>query len=150
MIGQRYFHPNSPGGAGGQPPELMPAGAAQGSSKPRLLLVDDDRETLEICGHAFRSLGFDVDTAKDGVEAMKLFQKGKYAVVVSDLDMPNKGGWVMIPEIKALDKNQKVFVYSGETLTDIYRQKIRADACYGPETYADLKAALKGLLTEKV
>ncbi len=62
-------------------------------SKHRILIVDDEADLVSIFKEVFLSEGFDVVTASDGFEAMKvLYADDKIGVVISDLNMPTLGG----------------------------------------------------------
>lgn len=113
--------------------------------KPRLLFVEDDETTRRVCGGAFGAIGFEVGLASNGEEGFSLFEMGKYAVIVTDLNMPKMSGRVLIHKIKQVDPNQKIFVYSGESPTEEQKQSIGADMVFCPETYSELKGALTDL-----
>jgi CheY-like chemotaxis protein len=86
-----------------------------------------------------------VDTAADGEEGFKLFEKGKYAVVVTDLNMPKMSGRQLIHKIRQTAPTQKIFVYTAESLDEEQRQKTGADRCFEPNEYQQLKKALTEL-----
>jgi len=78
------------------------------SSRRRILVVDDEsfvrdamRMMLAFDGHA-------VETAQDGQEALALFEKGKFDVVITDLAMPSMRGDELAAAIKARDPKQPV------------------------------------------
>ncbi len=52
--------------------------------------------------------GHTVETAQNGQEALALFQKGKYDLVITDFAMPFMRGDHLAAEIKALDATQPV------------------------------------------
>ncbi|MBY6032315.1 PAS domain S-box protein [Marinobacter daepoensis] len=60
--------------------------------RKRLLLVDDVDANLLIGAEMLRSRGFDVETAKDGVEAVKQAESIHYDAILMDLRMPNMNG----------------------------------------------------------
>ena len=49
------------------------------------------------------AVGFAVETADDGVEALEAFRSGRYALVFSDLNMPRMDGFELVGEIRALE-----------------------------------------------
>ena len=62
------------------------------TTRPRVLLVDDDIEVLDALRRLLRST-FDVTTTCDPKEAIRLVvTNGPFAVVVSDLRMPGMDG----------------------------------------------------------
>lgn len=52
---------------------------------PRILVVDDQRATLELLARMFRAEGYSVDTAAEAEQALGLLENGEYDVVFTDL-----------------------------------------------------------------
>ncbi|HEV7472446.1 MAG TPA: ATP-binding protein [Pyrinomonadaceae bacterium] len=69
----------------------------------RVLLVDDDRDTLQILGLMLRESKAIVETAASVSEAMEILEWYRPQVVVSDLAMPGEDGYALISRIRALD-----------------------------------------------
>lgn len=67
---------------------------------PRILLVDDSLNTREVERTILEEAGYEVDTAKDGVEAFKRLQRETYHLVVTDLEMPEMNGIQLITRIR--------------------------------------------------
>jgi DNA-binding response OmpR family regulator len=63
-----------------------------GESRPRILVVDDDRRVLELLDLAFTSHGFVVITAGDGEEALKQALGERPDLLVLDVRLPRKSG----------------------------------------------------------
>ena len=59
----------------------------------RILLVDDYPDALEIWGLYLRSLGYDVDTAEDGLSAVAQAHSRHPDVIVLDLELPGITGF---------------------------------------------------------
>lgn len=61
---------------------------------PRILIVEDDRDTREMLGHLLELEGFDVQTAANGRQALdQLRGEGTANVILLDLMMPVMDGW---------------------------------------------------------
>ncbi|NKI31596.1 response regulator transcription factor [Croceivirga thetidis] len=58
----------------------------------RILLVDDEPDILEIVGYNLSSEGYDVYTAKNGVEAIAKAKKKKPHLIILDVMMPEMDG----------------------------------------------------------
>ena len=71
------------------------------SSKGRVLVVDDDHGQRTVLKTMLTKSGYQVDTAEDGVEAVKAAGRVSYDVVLMDGFMPNKTGWEATKEIRA-------------------------------------------------
>lgn len=66
----------------------------------RILLVDDDKTILTLLYRHTRRLGFGVDQAENGKEAVELLKKHSYALVISDIIMPVMDGMKLLRHIK--------------------------------------------------
>lgn len=60
--------------------------------KARLLIVDNEPEIREMLSRHFRYLGFKVDVASDGVDALEKLTKDRTEVIISDIVMPRMDG----------------------------------------------------------
>jgi signal transduction histidine kinase/DNA-binding LytR/AlgR family response regulator len=78
-------------------PKLRPAMCATGS---RVLVVDDHPVNRQVMTGLLSLLGLMVDVAVDGVEALSLWQPGRYAVVMADMHMPRMDGYALTREIR--------------------------------------------------
>ena len=66
----------------------------------RLLLVDDDPSLLKLLGMRLSSEGYQVSTAASGPEALRLLQKEKIDLAISDLRMDEMDGLALFGEIQ--------------------------------------------------
>jgi len=58
----------------------------------KILLIDDETEILEICRDYLKASGYDVITAKDGVQGLAAARREKPDLIVTDLMMPEMDG----------------------------------------------------------
>jgi DNA-binding NtrC family response regulator len=72
-------------------------------TKHKILIVDDERIVRESLFHWFEEEGYDVDTAEDGLKALKIFEKDKYDLVLLDMKMPGMSGIELLVKIKEID-----------------------------------------------
>jgi len=79
----------------------------------RILFVDDDTNVADMFMNLFsQGLGIDSNCAYDGEEALALFKKNQYDIVVSDIKMPKMNGIDMVLEMLKLNSNIKVIFVS--------------------------------------
>ena len=77
----------------------------------RILLVDDDNDILTSMQAAFEPTGATIDMAKDGNKAVELVEKNQPDLVVLDMMLPGRSGFLVLEKIKARKpKNSKPFV----------------------------------------
>jgi two-component system, cell cycle sensor histidine kinase and response regulator CckA len=79
-----------------------------------ILLVDDDPLIRGLGQELLEHLGYRVETAEDGSEALKKFQGMKQVdLVLLDFFLPGQNGCEVLKEFKLLDKRTRVLVASG-------------------------------------
>jgi len=71
------------------------------ASGQRQVLVVDDDPTIRICLTVLlESVGYDVATAVDGLEALLLINESAPDIIISDLNMPRMSGVDLLSEIR--------------------------------------------------
>lgn len=68
--------------------------------KPRVLIVDDEPETLKYVGANLKVRGYDVITAADGTEALKRAEEDVFDLVLLDITMPGPDGFAVCQAIR--------------------------------------------------
>jgi len=77
----------------------------------RVLLVDDDQDILTSMQAAFEPTGAVIDTASNGNKAVELAEKTQPDLVVLDMMLPGRSGFLVLEKIKAKKpRNTKPFV----------------------------------------
>ncbi len=75
-------------------------GEAPKTVRPRVLLADDQTELVLLLKEMVEAAGFEVYTANDGVEAMKVVFETRPDIIVLDYDMPRKDGLEVARDLK--------------------------------------------------
>jgi len=88
------------------------------SQDPRILLVDDNTVVRDMLVDLVASLGYRADAAAGGEEALKLFDRGHYSVVLTDLLMPGMSGWDVLAAVRQRDANVPVIIITGSPVVD--------------------------------
>lgn len=68
--------------------------------KPRALVVDDSLTMRKVLGRLLERAGFEVLTAKDGMDAMQLLQDSTPDVILTDIEMPRMDGFGLSRNIR--------------------------------------------------
>src|ERR671928_1260309 len=77
----------------------------------RVLLVDDDQDILTSMQAAFEPTGAVVETATNGNKAVELAEKSQPDLVILDMMLPGRSGFLVLEKIKAKKpRNAKPFV----------------------------------------
>jgi len=87
-------------------------------SKKKVLVVDDGATNRSFIKTFLMLQGFDADTAADGLEGLEAAKKCDYALIFSDLEMPNLDGIGFLREVKKLPQYKSVPVIILSSLTD--------------------------------
>ena len=67
----------------------------------KILLVDDDRDLLEMLRSIFRRAGYtDLVTASSGQEALQIWREQQPALIILDVMMPGMDGFEVLREIR--------------------------------------------------
>ena len=77
-------------------------------SAKRVLVVDDDPRVRDSVSVMLTVEGHVVETAINAKAALKVFQKGKFDLVILDYEMPGMNGNELAVALKALDLNQPI------------------------------------------
>jgi two-component system alkaline phosphatase synthesis response regulator PhoP len=80
------------------------------SEQKRVLIVEDEQDLLEGLAHNFRFEGYEVLTAKNGVEGLKAALKQKPDVVILDIMLPEKDGFTVLKELRQRHREIPVLV----------------------------------------
>ena len=67
----------------------------------RVLLIDDDRQLLDVLCLAFEEAGHEVATAHDGREGLAAIASERPDAIVSDVNMPNVDGFQLCRTLRA-------------------------------------------------
>jgi DNA-binding response OmpR family regulator len=76
----------------------------------RLLVVDDDRAIRKLLERIARRAGFEVDGAKDGLEALEMLDRTDYDIALIDLMMPRLSGYELVQRIGTRERRPVVIV----------------------------------------
>lgn len=85
----------------------------------RCLVVDDDRTILKYVARMLAMLGFqEVETAQRQPEVMEKLVTGPYALLITDLEMPDMNGYHLTQKIKKNAHETKVIIMTGRPEDD--------------------------------
>ena len=81
----------------------------------RLLLVEDDANLCYIIRGGLEDMigGYEIQTAADGEEGLRIWKTWKPDVIVSDIEMPVMDGYEMVRRIRETDERTPILFTSG-------------------------------------
>ena len=77
-------------------------------SKPYILVVDDDPDLVETVTMMLESKGCEVGQAYDGLEGEESIKERRPDLIILDIMMPRKDGYVLCAELKADPLNRNI------------------------------------------
>jgi CheY-like chemotaxis protein/HPt (histidine-containing phosphotransfer) domain-containing protein len=94
--------------------EFSPPSREEAQRHGRLILVAEDNETNQkVILRQLALLGFAADIVSDGRKALQRWQSGDYALLLSDLHMPEMDGYELTTAIRAAENGSAVKKGSG-------------------------------------
>jgi signal transduction histidine kinase/CheY-like chemotaxis protein len=69
-------------------------------ARPTVLLVDDDRSSLDLMSAYLEGSGLHLERATDGVEALRLTRQLRPAALVLDIRLPRLDGWQVLDRLR--------------------------------------------------
>jgi PAS domain S-box-containing protein len=81
----------------------LPSAAGPSLRGLRVLVVDDDRDSLDLVHTILVSLGAEARECVSALEGLKVVQAWRPHVLISDIEMPGEDGYAFIRKVRALD-----------------------------------------------
>ncbi|MBX7255100.1 MAG: response regulator [Candidatus Hydrogenedentes bacterium] len=115
---------------------------------PKILVVDDEPDTVMLIARALKTEGFDVVSAYDGISAVDLAETERPDLVLLDIMMPMMSGYEVCEQLKANPQTQNipVLTLSSAHSHDALVKSINAGAAtlvLKPFTPAELVAQIR-------
>lgn len=119
-----------------------------GPTPPRILLVDDDPNLLVLLAEQLRADGYEVQTSRDGEEALRRLRGGWPDLLIVDMMMPRLDGLSLAREVKA-QADLPIIVLSaidaGDSKADLL-EEFAEDYITKPYHYPELRARVNRVL----
>lgn len=129
-----------------QPATPVPGGP-ESAARRRALCVDDDPTCLRLLQATMQRVGFVVETARNGLEALTVYTCAPVEVVVTDHEMPLKNGLQFVRELRGTGFAGRIVVVSASVTPAIAREYLALGvAAILPKPFAirELAAAVCG------
>tara|TARA_B100000029_G_scaffold180199_2_gene177886 strand:+ start:4977 stop:5348 length:372 start_codon:yes stop_codon:yes gene_type:complete len=113
----------------------------------KILLIDDSEMVLQILGAMIEDVGYELETASDGMQGLEELGENDYDCLITDLNMPVMDGYTFIKKVREMEK------YSDTPIIIVTTEKEASDKERGFEVGADIylvKPVQKEELQEKL
>jgi len=94
----------------------------------RVLVVDDEDNVRDVVQEYFTSLGYEVDIAHDGAEALRCAAAIRPDVVLLDINMPGLTGDEALNRLHALDPTVPIVMLTANADEHVARDLLRRGA----------------------
>ncbi len=94
----------------------------------RILVIDDEKPTLEMFELFLKVYGYDVLLAANGTEGIQLFETHNPAIVFTDIKMPGMDGLAVLDVIKAKSPEAEVIIMTGHGDMDLAVEALNHEA----------------------
>lgn len=117
--------------------------------KNHILVVDDEGSMRLAISEALKRVGYAVDTATDGFDALQKFRKERFHMVISDVKMPKMSGLNVLKEIKRISPQTSVIMVTAygtiQNAVDAMKEGA-SDYILKPFSYEDLESAVRRVM----
>ncbi len=96
--------------------------------KNTILLVDDEAGIRKVLGISLQDSGYDVHTAENGQEALRLFKEIAPPIVLTDIKMPDMDGIELLRHIKEESPDTEVIMFTGHGDMGLAIKSLKYDA----------------------
>jgi DNA-binding NtrC family response regulator len=109
----------------------------------RIMIIEDDEEMRSVLKDFFEEEGFEIDSASNGVDALRILSKDHFDLIITDIRMPGLTGLDILPRIKSLEPETPIVVITAYGGDDVRRRSIER----GATTYLEKPIRLSHLRT---
>ena len=112
----------------------------------KILVVDDDRNIGQILYVSFKSKGYETIVAKNGEEALRLFQEMNPDLILLDILLPKMNGWEVCQRIKETEEGKLTPIILMSAIYKSYKLQAEARKKYGANDFIEKPFQLSALL----
>ncbi|MCD6246445.1 response regulator, partial [candidate division WOR-3 bacterium] len=114
----------------------------------KILLVDDDENSLDVITNMLKTLGYDVETADSAYNGLNLYKNNsdRYDLVIADYILPGMNGFEMLKDIQEINPALKAIIVSGYINDTSFLDNNEFVILIKPFTIDELSKVIKNLL----
>jgi len=112
---------------------------------PRVLVVDDEPDAVELLTEFLRAKGYEVITASDGEEALRKVKEDRPHLILLDVRMPKLNGMEVLRRVREIDREVGVIMVTAVNEEETGREALKLGAFDYITKPLDLKYLEKSL-----
>ena len=93
-------------GASGKTETEVDTPCAVETTRPRLLVAEDDATIRQVLGLMLKRSNFEIDFAESGVEVVEIWEKGQFDLILMDVQMPGMNGFEATAAIREKERTR--------------------------------------------
>lgn len=96
--------------------------------KEKILIIDDEEAVLKISEDILKKSHFNVKTALNGNEGLRLFENDRFDLILTDIKMPRIDGLDVIKYVRTQNKEIPIIIFTGYGTLDVAINSLRLGA----------------------
>jgi DNA-binding NtrC family response regulator len=94
----------------------------------KILIVDDEKSIRKTLREILEFEKYEIDEAKDGMECLAKFKRGKFDIVILDIKMPNLDGMETLERLQQMSPETPIVMISGHANIDTAIEAVKMGA----------------------
>jgi len=115
----------------------------------KVLLVDDEKDFLNIMVQRMEARGFDITTAESADQALSIIETKHFDAIVMDFQMPGMDGMKALKAIKSKKPESQIILLTGYATIEKTVEAMKAGASDFLEKPADIEVLAKKIKKAK-
>jgi CheY-like chemotaxis protein len=128
------------------------AATSQAIDKTRMLIADDDPAIVDLLADRCSKMGFSVETASNGIQALFKVKRNSPDILLVDINMPQLDGMTLCNRLlEPANRSINVIVVTGSNDSDVVDRCAGMGAFFirkGDEFWSDLSSALAAIFPD--
>jgi len=88
------------------------------TTKGNILIIDDEEVVCQVLQRILVHSGYAATTAESGMEALGIFEKQSFDIIIADLNMPGMDGFELIQRVHAIDEDMVIVILTGHASSE--------------------------------
>ncbi|MFN8305778.1 MAG: response regulator transcription factor [Ferruginibacter sp.] len=84
----------------------------------KVLLVEDEKKIADSVSKGLKELDYHVETAYDGRIGLRLFENGKFDIIIADINMPGINGYELCKIVRSRNQHIPIILITALNTTD--------------------------------